>query len=67
MKKRITQLSIAMFSLFLLTTAYAGSGAIVIESEYTFDTVPDGTIVFHDFIIKNNKDVALKINSVKAG
>ncbi|MCD4721379.1 MAG: hypothetical protein K8S13_16190 [Desulfobacula sp.] len=67
MKKRITQLSIAMFSLFLLTTAYAGSGAIVIESEYTFDTVPDGTIVFHDFIIKNNKDIALKINSVKAG
>ena len=56
-----------MFFLFFLTTVYADPNAISIESEYTFDTVPDGTVVFHDFIVKNNKDTVLKINSVKAG
>ena len=67
MKNRVTQLFFAIFFLCLLTAAYADADALDIESEYTFDTVPDGTIVFHDFIIKNNKDIVVKINRVKPG
>lgn len=61
------QFVFALFTLCLLSTAYAEPGALVIESDYTFDAVPDGTIVIHDFIIKNNRDIAVKINSVKPG
>ena len=67
MKKWIMQFVFALFCLCLLSTACAQPGALVIESEYTFDTVPDGTVVIHDFTIKNNRDILVKINSVKPG
>ena len=67
MKKLIIPLFLSLFSLLCLSPVYAAPGALVFESEYTFGTVPDGTIVLHDFIIKNNKDVIVKINNVKPG
>jgi len=67
MKKLIIPLFLSLFSLLCLSPVYAAPGALVFESEYTFGTVPDGTIVLHDFIIKNNKDVLVKINNVKPG
>ena len=67
MKKIIIPLFLSLFSLLLMPSIYAASGALVFESVYTFDAVPDGTVVLHDFIIKNNKDSVVKINNVKPG
>jgi len=67
MKKFITPLAFTLFFLIFMPSVYAATEALTIESNYTFDSVPDGTVVLHDFIIKNDKDIVLKITGVKPG
>ena len=54
----------------ILTSAHAGEGmpAAFIEADtHDFGEVFEGREVTHDFIIKNNGDADLEIQSVKAG
>ncbi|OQX63552.1 MAG: hypothetical protein B5M56_02530 [Desulfococcus sp. 4484_241] len=41
--------------------------AVVEEKVYKFSTVPEGTDVTHDFVIKNTGTAVLKINRVHPG
>ena len=40
---------------------------VAVQPEYTFDPVPEGTKVTHDFIIKNEGTATLEITNVKPG
>lgn len=37
------------------------------ETRYSFEPVPEGAEVSHDFVIHNKGDAPLKINRVKSG
>lgn len=41
--------------------------AVVVDPNYEFDPVPEGTKVTHDFIIKNEGTETLEITKVKPG
>lgn len=49
------------------TTAVESPTALVPEMSYQFDPVVDGTLVIHDFVIKNNGGGMLEISQVKTG
>ncbi|MCP3898819.1 MAG: DUF1573 domain-containing protein [Desulfobacteraceae bacterium] len=38
-----------------------------VQSTYEFDSVPEGTVIRHNFIIKNNGDEPLLIKNVETG
>ena len=41
--------------------------AFIVQPEYTFDPVPDGTQVLHDYVIQNRGAEILEIQKVKTG
>ncbi|MCK5542727.1 MAG: DUF1573 domain-containing protein [Desulfobacterales bacterium] len=67
MKK--TFLFIATFSLVILTSVslWAAPNLSVNQSTYEFGSVPEGTIIRHNFILKNNGDEPLLIKKVITG
>lgn len=71
MKNKIF-LSVAMGCLVTMIVAgwcqaSTGPKASVPETEFRFDTVPDGTIVNHTYVIQNKGDAVLNITKVKTG
>ena len=44
-----------------------GPSVQVPESVFLFDTVPEGTIVMHSYLLKNSGDKVLSIQKVKTG
>ena len=48
-------------------TAGRGPSAYLSERIYTFEPVPDGTEIVHDFVLRNNGDEALVIEKLKSG
>ena len=45
----------------------AAEQKIQVDKRHHFGTLPEGSLVYHDFVIKNNKDTGLQIKQVKAG
>ncbi len=60
-----------LFSVGVATAADAAAKdspvAFIPGSSYSFQPVPDGTKVIHDFIIQNKGTAPLKIHRVKTG
>lgn len=48
-------------------TAGQGPAAVVLERVHTFEPVPDGTEVVHDFVLRNIGDEMLFIEKLKSG
>lgn len=48
-------------------TAVQQPGAVIPELKFEFNPVVDGTVVTHDFAIKNTGDGVLDISKVKTG
>jgi hypothetical protein len=67
MKK--TLLLITTFLLVILTSAilWAAPKLSVIQDTYEFGSVPEGTVIKHNFIIKNIGDEPLLIKNVITG
>jgi hypothetical protein len=45
----------------------ASPSAFIVQPEYTFDPVVDGTQVTHDYVIQNKGAETLEIQKVKTG
>jgi hypothetical protein len=45
----------------------AAPSAFIVQPEYTFDPVVDGTQVMHDYVIQNKGAEILEIQKVKTG
>ena len=64
--EKIKILNIVLFVLvFLASQAFAQPKAVIDNPVFTFETVPDGVHVTHEFIIKNVGDTLLHITNVK--
>lgn len=48
-------------------SAGQGPAAVVLERIHTFEPVPDGTEVVHDFVLRNIGDEVLFIEKLKSG
>ena len=48
-------------------STFAAPGVCVDQDVYKFDSVPEGTIIKHEFIIKNMGDEPLLISQVVTG
>ncbi len=62
--KKIIILSILLAVLMPAYQAWATPRAEVVNPVYTFDTVPEGTRVSHEFILRNTGDDLLTIIDV---
>jgi len=72
--KRLTVWIVSLSILFSFNTAVCETDeaktapkAVIIEPEFEFKTVPAGTKVTHDYVIKNEGTATLKIIKVKPG
>lgn len=64
--EKIKILNIVLFVLvFLASQAFAQPKAVIDNPVFTFEAVPDGVHVTHEFIIKNVGDTLLHITNVK--
>ncbi|MFO8048471.1 MAG: hypothetical protein R6U29_05500 [Desulfosudaceae bacterium] len=76
----MVRLSLLVKTAALLLVVLAAAGAadaqarwgeepeiFVPETRYSFEPVPEGTEVSHDFVIQNKGDAPLEINRVKSG
>ncbi len=64
--KKINIIIAVLFMLaFLASPAAAQPKAVIDNPVFTFETVPDGVHVTHEFIIKNVGDTLLHITNVK--
>jgi hypothetical protein len=64
--EKIKILNIVLFVLvFLASPAFAQPKAVIDNPVFTFEAVPDGVHVAHEFIIKNVGDTLLKITNIK--
>lgn len=64
MKNKIIIIA-TLFALFCLPYQAIGQQKLEIENPvFTFDSVPDGLHVTHEFILKNTGDTLLKIEKV---
>ncbi|MBA3036927.1 MAG: DUF1573 domain-containing protein [Desulfobacterium sp.] len=67
---------VACFSVFLLILSYSHShgdngqdqpNAVIPNSSYEFDQIPEGTKVVHDFVVQNTGKAPLEIYQVITG
>jgi hypothetical protein len=64
MKKK-TIFIVALFFLFCLPYQVVAQPKVLVENPvFTFETVPEGVHVLHEFIIKNSGDTVLNILNV---
>ena len=64
MKKK-TVMAVILFALFFLTHQGLAQPEVVIDQPvFTFESVPEGGHVPHEFLIKNTGDTLLHINNV---
>ena len=64
--EKIKILNIVLFVLvFLASQAFSQPKAVIDNPVFTFEAVPDGVHVTHEFIIKNVGDTLLHITNVK--
>jgi len=63
--KKITIFIVALFWLFCLPYQLVAQPQVLVENPvFTFETIPEGVNVEHEFIIKNTGDTILHINNV---
>ncbi|MCK5098014.1 MAG: DUF1573 domain-containing protein [Desulfobacteraceae bacterium] len=67
MRKTILLITIFLLVTFTSASLWAAPKISIPQSSYVFDSVPEGTIIKHSFIIKNNGDEPLMINNVLTG
>lgn len=60
-------MSVAFVLLFLAIPCWAIPVASVPDATFTFEAVPDGDSVIHEFVIQNTGDTELKIENVVPG
>jgi hypothetical protein len=67
--KKIILFITALSLVFLLLTAslHATPQASVVQNTHNFGSVPEGTVIKHNFIIHNNGDEILRIKNIKTG
>ena len=65
MKKLNIIIAVLFMMAFLASQAAAQPKAVIDNPVFTFETVPDGVRVTHEFIIKNVGDTLLHITNVK--
>lgn len=65
MKKTNIIISVLFVLVFLASPAFAQPKAVIDNPVFTFEAVPDGVHVAHEFIIKNVGDTLLHITNVK--
>ena len=65
MKKLNIIIAVLFMLAFLVSQAAAQPKAVIDSPVFTFETVPDGVHVTHEFIIKNVGDTLLHITNVK--
>ncbi len=69
MKKIVLSLMILFFLSITGMSGWCGDAkvpkAVVDQKEFGFDSVPEGIMVTHNFILKNTGDAVLKIENVK--
>jgi hypothetical protein len=67
MKKLFLFIMAFVFAGLLSTSSWATSSISTPQSNFEFGSVPEGTIIKHSFIIKNNGDEPLIIQRVLTG
>ena len=64
MNKRIILIAAAVLLILLPVAASATPKAVPAAPVYEFDPVPEGQVLSHDFIIRNEGDTELEITGV---
>ncbi len=67
MKKLFLLITTCLFVIISSINLHAGPMLSITQGVYDFGTVPEGTIIKHSFIIKNNGDEPLLVQSVNTG
>jgi hypothetical protein len=65
MKKTNIIIAVLFMLIFLVSPAASQPKAVIDNPVFTFEAVPDGVHVTHEFIIKNVGDTLLHITNVK--
>lgn len=64
MKKKIILTAILMVLSFLPQQGWAQPKSLIESPVFTFESIPEGVSIAHEFIVKNIGDTILHINNV---
>ncbi len=65
MKKKVWVFWVVFYGIILCALpCYAGPKAVLVESVFEFDILPEGEQITHEFVIRNEGDAPLNIINV---
>jgi hypothetical protein len=65
MKKKIILITIIFAVIFTTNLGMAQSALVIEDPVFTFDLIPEGTHISHEFILRNTGDSLVKITAVQ--